>query len=53
MNLTDKYAQHSSIIWLVSLKGKMFVYKLSGWKFDSCWSDLNFRYRACFEQGFP
>ena len=28
----------------------MFVYELSGCGFESSWSHLNFRFRACFEQ---
>ena len=31
----------------------MFVYELSGCGFESSCSYLNFRFRACFEQGFP
>ena len=31
----------------------MFVYELSGFGFESSCSHLNFRFRACFEQGVP
>ena len=31
----------------------MFIYKLSGCVFESSCSRLNFRFRACFEQGVP
>ena len=31
----------------------MFVYELSGCRFESRCSHLNFRYRPCFEQGVP
>ena len=31
----------------------VFVYKLSGCGFESCCSHLNFRYRACCEEGVP
>ena len=31
----------------------MFVYELSGCRFESRWRHLNFRYRACFEHGNP
>ena len=31
----------------------MFVYELSGSGFESSCSHLNFRFRACFEQGVP
>ena len=39
--------------WLVSPNGWVFVYKLSGSGFESSCSHLNFRFRACFEQGVP
>ena len=32
---TDKHSQHSSIIWPVWLNGWVFVYKLSGCRFES------------------
>ena len=32
---TDKWSQHSSIIWPVWLNGSVFVYKLSGCRFES------------------
>ena len=35
MHHTDKYSQHSSIIWLVWPYGWVFVYKLSGSGFES------------------
>ena len=50
MHRTDKYSQHSSNIWL---NGWVFLYELSGCGFNSCCSHLNFRFRACFEQGVP
>ena len=53
MHRTDKYSQHSSIIWPVWLIGWVFVYDLSGCGFESSCSHLNFRFRACFEQGVP
>ena len=51
MNRTDKYSQHSSIIWLVGLNDWVFVYELSGHRFESSCSNLNFRFRTCFGQG--
>ena len=48
---TDKYSKHSSIIWPVWLNGWVFVYKLSGYGFESCCSYLNYRICTCFEQG--
>ena len=53
MHRTDKYSQYSSIIWLVWLNGWVFIYDLSGCEFKPCWSNLNFRYRAYFEQEVP
>ena len=51
MHHTEKYWQHSSIIWPVWLNGWVFVYELSGCVIVSCCNLLNFRYCACFEQG--
>ena len=42
MHRTDKYSQHSSVIWPVWLNGRVFVYELSGCGFDSSWSHLKF-----------
>ena len=53
MHRANKYSQHSSIIWLVWLTGWVFVYKLSGYRLESCYSCLNFNYCACLEQGVP
>ena len=53
MHLTNKYSQHSSIIWPVLLNGWVFVCELNGYGFESSYSLLNFRYGACFVQGFP
>ena len=52
MHRTDKYSQHSSIIWPVWLNGLVFVYELSGCGFESSCSHLNFRFHAYFEQEF-
>ena len=58
MHRTDKYSQHSSIIWPVSLNGRVplrilsqFLYELRGCHFEYCRSHLNFRYGTCFEKG--
>ena len=40
MRSTDKYSQHSSIIWPVWLNGCVFVYELSGSGFESRCSHL-------------
>ena len=53
MHRTDKYSEHSSIIWPVWLNGWVFVYELSGCRFDSSCSHLNFTFPVCFEQGVP
>ena len=53
MHCTDKYSEHSSIIWQVWLNGRVFVYELSGCGFESSCSHLNFRFCICFEQGVP
>ena len=42
--------QPFSQIWPVWLDGWVFVYELSGCRFDSRCCHLNFRYRVCFEQ---
>ena len=48
MQRTDKYSEHSSIIWLVWPIGWVFVYELGDCGFN-CWcSHLNFRYFTCF-----
>ena len=51
--ITNTYSQHSSIIWSVWPNSWVFVYELDGCGFESRCSHLNFRYRACFEQGVP
>ena len=42
MHRTDKYSQHSSIIWPVWLNCWVFVYELSGCGFESRCSHLKF-----------
>ena len=49
----DKYSQLSTMIWSVWANGWMFLYKLSGCRFVSRCSHLDFRCRACFKQGVP
>ena len=51
MKLINKYSQHRSIILPVWPYAWVFVYELSGCELESCCCQLNFRYRACFEQG--
>ena len=51
MQRTDKYSQHSWIIWPVLLNGWLFVYELSGCGFQPSCSHLNFSFLASFEQG--
>ena len=40
MHRTDKYSQHSSIIWPVWLNGWVFVYQLSGCGLESSCSHI-------------
>ena len=51
MHRTDRYSQHSSIIWPVELNRWVFVHELSGREFEYRCSHLDFRYRVCFEHG--
>ena len=53
MHRTDKYSQHSSIIWRVWPNGWVFVYELSGCGFESRCSHLISIHGACFEQRVP
>ena len=53
MHCTGKYSQQGLIIWPVWLNLWVFVYELSGCRFESSCSHLNFRFPACFEQGVP
>ena len=53
MHHTNKYSQHSSVIWPVWLNGWVFVYELSCCGFEPSCSQLNFRFHTCFEQGGP
>ena len=53
MTRTDKYSQHSSVIWSVWLNGGVFVYELSSCGFEPSCSHLNFKFHTCFEQGVP
>ena len=53
MQHTDKFSQHSSMIWKVWPYGWVFVYELSGCAFKIRCSHLNFRFLACFDQGVP
>ena len=53
MHRTNMYSEHSWIIWPVWPNGWVFVYELSGSRLESSCSHLNFRFRACLEQGVP
>ena len=44
------YHQNAKPVWP---NGWVFVYELSGCGFESSCSHLNFKFRACFEQGLP
>ena len=53
MHRTDKYSQHSSVIWPVWLNGWVFVYELSACGFESSCSHLIvllfLRFCFCFQ----
>ena len=53
MHRTDKYSQQRTVIWPVCLNGRVFVYEVSGFGFESSCSRLTFRFHACFEIGVP
>ena len=53
MHDTDKYSQHSSIIWPFWRNDWVFIYELSGCWFESRCSHLNLRYVTCFQQSVP
>ena len=42
---------HNHLVRKRALNGWVFIYELSGCGFESPCSHLNFRFRACFEQG--
>ena len=48
-----KSLQNGSIICFAWQNGLVFVYEISGCRFEPLYSHLNFRYCACFEQGVP
>ena len=50
---TDKYSQHSSIIWPVWLNDWVFIHELNGCGFESGCSHLNLRFCAWLEQAVP
>ena len=50
---TDKYSQTSYIIWSFWSYFWVIVFVLSGSGFKSTCSHLNFRFRACLDQGVP
>ena len=53
LHRTDKYSQHSSIIWSAWLNGWALVYEQSGCGFESCCCHLRFTFHTCFEQEVP
>ena len=53
MHRTNNYSEQSSIIWPVWTNGWVFFYELNGSGFEYSCIHLNFRFRACFEQGVP
>ena len=53
MHRTDKYSQHSSIIWSFLLNSLVFLYELSRYGLESSCSHLKYKFLAYFEQGVP
>ena len=53
MHCTDKYSQHSSIIWPVWLNGWVFVYELSGCGFKSSCSHYRYLLHCCRNKQTP
>ena len=53
MHRGDKYSQHSSIIWPVSLNGRVFIYELSGYGLEWHFRYLNLRFHNCFDESVP
>ena len=53
MHRTDKYLQHSSIIWPFLLNSLVFLYELSGCGLESSCNHLKYKFLAYFEQGVP
>ena len=53
MHRKYKNSEHSSMIWPGLPNGWVVGYELNDSKFDCSCSYLNFRIRACFEQGVP
>ena len=53
MYRAGKPSQHSWINWPIWLNGWVFLYELSSSGFEYRSSNLNFRFCAWFEEGFP
>ena len=53
MHRTDKYWEHSWIIWSICQSDWVFVYELNVSGFGSSCGHLNFRFGAWFEEGVP
>ena len=53
MYRTDKYSEHSSIIFWICPNDWVFVQKLTGSWFESSCSHFTFRFCACYEEGVP
>ena len=51
VHCTNKYSQHSSIIWPAWLNSWVFVCEVNSPGFESRCCQLNFRYSTCLEQG--
>ena len=53
LHCPNKCSEQSWIVWWAWPNSWVCVYQLSGSGFDFSWNHLNFRLRACFEQGVP
>ena len=53
IHCTDKCPQPCTIVCKGWLNGWLFVYELSCCRLESRCSNLNFRFRVCFEEGVP
>ena len=53
MHRTYKYSENCSIVWSVWQNDWVFVYELSGSRFETSCSHLTLRFHVCFEQGAP
>ena len=53
LHRANKYSQHSSKVWSVWLNSWVFLYKLSGCRFEFSCNHLNFIFVTCFVKIVP